>query len=92
MNVNDSNNTSRTDWAALEAMTDEEINYSEIPPLTEAFFENATLRIPATQAHSLIQLDAEVMEWYQAQGIDYKTLIDSVLRRYMEDSRDRQAG
>lgn len=92
MNVNDSNNTSRTDWAALEAMTDEEIDYSEIPPLTDAFFENATLRIPANQAGSLIQLDAEVMEWYQSQETDYKTLIRSVLRRYMEDRRNRQAG
>ena len=92
MNGNDSNNISRTDWAALEAMTDEEIDYSEIPPLTEAFFENATLRIPADQARSLIQLEAEVIEWYQSQGTDYKTLIHSVLRRYMEDSRDRQAG
>ena len=92
MSVNDSNNISRTDWAALEAMTDEEIDYSEIPPLTEAFFENATLRIPANQVRSLIQLDAEVMEWYQSQETDYRTLIHSVLRRYMEDSRNRQAG
>uniref|UniRef100_A0A7C3ZIH3 Uncharacterized protein n=1 Tax=Planktothricoides sp. SpSt-374 TaxID=2282167 RepID=A0A7C3ZIH3_9CYAN len=30
-------------------MTDEEIDYSDIPPLTDQFFENATLRIPATQ-------------------------------------------
>ena len=92
MNGNDSNNISRTNWAALEAMTDEEIDYSEIPPLTEAFFENATLRIPANQVLSLIQLEAEVIEWYQSQGTDYKTLIHSVLRRYMEDSRNRQAG
>ncbi len=43
MNANDSNNTSRTNWAALEAMPDEEIDYSDIPPLTEDFFEKATL-------------------------------------------------
>ncbi len=92
MSVNDSNNISRTDWAALEAMTDEEIDYSEIPPLTEEFFERATLRIPANQIRSLIQLDLEVMEWYQSQETDYKTLINSVLRRYMEDNRNRQVG
>ena len=39
MSVNDSSNTSRTDWAALEAMTDEEIDYSDIPPLNDEFFE-----------------------------------------------------
>jgi uncharacterized protein (DUF4415 family) len=92
MNVSDLNNISQTDWAALEAMTDEEIDYSEIPPLAEAFFENATLRIPASQVRSLIQLDTEVAQWYQSQEADYKALIHSVLRRYMEDSRERQAG
>lgn len=91
MNGNDSNNTSRTDWKALEAMTDDEIDYSEIPPLTDDFFEQATLRIPVQQAHCLIQLDAEVAEWYQTQAADYKSLIHSVLRRYMEDRQNQQA-
>ncbi len=66
MSVNDSSNTSRTDWAALEAMTDEEIDYSDIPPLTDKFFENAMLRVPADQADNLIQLDPEVMAWFRA--------------------------
>jgi uncharacterized protein (DUF4415 family) len=83
MSVNDSNNTSRTDWVALEAMTDEEIDYSDILPLTDDFFETATLKIPAAQAQNLIQLDPDVVAWFQAQSADYKTLINSVLRRYM---------
>ncbi|HEY9700133.1 MAG TPA: BrnA antitoxin family protein [Trichocoleus sp.] len=91
MSANDSSNTSRTNWAALEAMTDEEIDYSDIPPLTEEFFETATLRVPAAQAHNLVQLDPDVMVWFQSQGAEYKTLINSVLRRYIENKGDRQA-
>jgi len=91
MSANDSSNTSRTNWAALEAMTDEEIDYSDIPPLTEQFFEKATLRVPAAQAHNLIQLDPDVMAWFQSQGAEYKALINSVLRRYIENHGDRQA-
>ncbi len=64
MSKNDLNNTSRTDWAALESMTDEEIDYSDIPPLTDDFFENATLRIPASQSRNLIEIDADVMTWF----------------------------
>ncbi|MEH1892982.1 MAG: BrnA antitoxin family protein [Nostoc sp.] len=86
------NNTSRTDWAALEAMTDEDIDYSDIPPLSNEFFENATLRIPATRASDLIELDSEVITWFREQGAEYKTLINSVLRRYIENSRDHGAG
>jgi hypothetical protein len=48
------NNTSGTNWAALEAMSDEDIDYSDIPPLTDTFFEQASLRIPANQAHERI--------------------------------------
>ena len=91
MSAEDLSNTSRTNWAALEAMSDEEIDYSDIPPLTEEFFENATLRLPAKQARNLIQLDPDLMEWFQSQGADYKTLIKSVLRRYVENQSDRQA-
>ncbi|MER3433771.1 MAG: hypothetical protein C4288_10140 [Leptolyngbya sp. ERB_1_1] len=58
----------------------------------EAFFENATLRIPANQAGSVIQLETEVLEWYRSQSADYKTLIRSVLRRHMEENRTQQAG
>jgi hypothetical protein len=29
MSVNDLSNTSRTDWAALEAMMDEKVDYSD---------------------------------------------------------------
>jgi uncharacterized protein (DUF4415 family) len=87
MSVNDSNNTSQTDWESLDAMTDEEIDYSDIPPLTEEFFNNATLRIPAVQARNLIQLDADVMAWFREQDAEYRSTINSILRRYIETRR-----
>lgn len=90
MSVNDSNNTSRTDWAALEAMNDEDIDYSDIPPLTDEFFENATLRVPASQARNLIELDADVMAWFREQGAEYRNTINSVLRGYIESSGGKQ--
>ncbi|NJP12141.1 MAG: BrnA antitoxin family protein [Leptolyngbyaceae cyanobacterium RU_5_1] len=73
-------------------MTDEEIDYSDIPPLTEEFFENATLRIPAVQARNLVRLDPDVMMWFQSQSAEYKALINTVLRRYIENNDDRHAG
>jgi uncharacterized protein (DUF4415 family) len=87
MSVSDSNNTSQTDGKRLDAMTDEEIDYSDIPPLTEEFFNNATLRIPAVQARNLIQLDADVMAWFREQDAEYRSTINSILRRYIESRR-----
>jgi uncharacterized protein (DUF4415 family) len=71
-------------------MNDEDIDYSDISPLTDEFFENATLRIPAAQARNLIQLDAEVIAWFREQSAEYKTTINSVLRRYIESSGGKQ--
>ena len=50
MNEKNLNNISRTNWQALDSMSDENIDYSDIPPLTDEFFEKATLQIPAAQA------------------------------------------
>ena len=89
MNAKDSSNISRTNWAALEAMDDESIDYSDIPPLTEEFFEKATLRIPVSQAHQLVKIDQDILNWFQSQGKEYKASINSVLRRYMEKSEEQ---
>jgi hypothetical protein len=40
------NNPSETDWARVDAMTDDEIDTSDIPPMTEEFFARAKLRLP----------------------------------------------
>jgi uncharacterized protein (DUF4415 family) len=90
MNKNDLNNTSRTNWAALESNSEENIDYSDIPPLTDEFFEQATLRIPTNEAHNLVQLDPDVKQWFQAQGEQYKTLVNSVLRQYIENNKNQQ--
>ena len=84
MSRHDSPDTSRTDWVRLDAMTDEDIDYSDIPPLTDAFFERAIFTIPAAQAGNLIALDPDVIAWFRSQDTEYKALINSILRRFME--------
>jgi uncharacterized protein (DUF4415 family) len=88
MNDNDSNNISGTDWDHLAAMADEEIDYSDIPPLDDNFYARAVLRIPATQAQNLVQLDSDVMAWFRAQGGEYTALINTILRRYIKLRRN----
>lgn len=70
----------------LEAMSDEDIDYSDIPPLDEEFFKNAKLvkRKPKTEQIS-IRIDTEVLEWFRnhAKEKGYQTLINDVLRTYV---------
>jgi uncharacterized protein (DUF4415 family) len=91
MSSKDLNDISRTNWAALEAMEDENIDYSDIPPLTDEFFEKATLRIPAPQAHRLVQIDPDVLKWFQAQSGEYRARINSVLRHHIESDGEQSA-
>ena len=91
MNINDSNNTSRTNWEALAAMSDETIDYSDIPPLTDEFFDRATLRIPAAEAQNLVYLDPDVMKWFKSQDVKYTEMINAVLRRHIESNTQQSA-
>lgn len=67
-------------------MPDEDIDYSDIPPLDDEFFKNAKLvkRSPRTEQIS-IRIDTEVLEWFKshAQEKGYQTLINDVLRTYV---------
>ena len=76
--------TSETDWAQLEAMTDDEIDFSDIPPLPDDFFQTAELCLPQRNEAVTIRLDPDVVAWFKSQGKGYQTRINAVLRMYME--------
>lgn len=77
----------------LLEMSDEEIDFSDIPELDEEFFKNAELveRRPRTEAIS-IRIDTEVLQWFKehAKTKGYQTLINNVLRTYVEHSKGKQ--
>jgi uncharacterized protein (DUF4415 family) len=73
----------KTDWKRLDAMKDEDIDFSDIPELDDEFFENAELRLPEKKSVT-IRLDADVLEWFKKQGKGYQTRINKLLRAYME--------
>ncbi len=90
MPASDLKKHSETNWVKVEAMTDEEIDTSDIPPLDDAFFANAKLRMPKGKVPIVISVDADVMEWFKAQGEEYQRLINAALRIYAEAHKERQ--
>ena len=77
---------SKTDWKRMAAMKDEDIDTSDIPELDEDFFRQAEIRLPPKQPVT-IRLDADVLEWFKANGRGYQTRINKLLRSYMEAHR-----
>ncbi|HAT50913.1 MAG: BrnA antitoxin family protein [Nitrospirae bacterium] len=79
---------SETDWDALELLTDDQIDVSDIPPISPEMFANALVRrgiaTPATKRQITLRLDADVLEWFRARGRGYQTQINSILRAYKD--------
>ncbi|WP_377295470.1 BrnA antitoxin family protein [Rhizobium sp. SGZ-381] len=63
--------------------TDDRIDYSDIPELDDAFFETARLVQPSQKTQITMRLDAEVLDWFRAQGKGYQTRMNAVLKAYM---------
>jgi uncharacterized protein (DUF4415 family) len=84
MKERDLKKRSRTDWERLDAMRDNDIDFSDIPELTDAFFKKAVLRLPKPKAKVCIRLDQDILEWFKSQGKGYQTKINAVLRAFKE--------
>ena len=81
---------SKTDWERLSAMMDEEIDYSDIPPLTEAFFERAQVRCPGSRVTITMELDSDILEWFKSEGEDWEERVQAALRIYVEAHKEYQ--
>jgi uncharacterized protein (DUF4415 family) len=80
---------SRTDQKKLRRMTDAEIvRDGDAPEWTPEMFGRAIARKglkPAPKKALLsLRVDADVVEWFRAQGAGYQSRMNALLRAYME--------
>ena len=74
---------SKTDWARVKTMKDSEIDYSDSFQLDKDFFKKAVLW-PGTKKQITLRLDPDVIEFFQKKGRGYQSMINAVLRKYVE--------
>lgn len=75
--------TRSAELAALEAMTDDQIDYSDIPQqLHWSGGVRGLFYRPDKQAVT-IRLDADVVAWFKSREPKYQTAVNRVLREYM---------
>ncbi len=75
----------------LQEMPDEEIDYSDIPPVTD--WSGAVVGKfyrPVKEAVT-IRLDADVLDWLKQSGKGYQTRVNKILRAVMEQKRKKAA-
>ena len=87
-------NTSQTDFARLDAMHDQDIDFSDVPEITPEMFAKAIVRqglSPRVKKQLTLRLDSDVLDWFKGQGRGYQTRINALLRAYMDEHLSRTA-
>jgi uncharacterized protein (DUF4415 family) len=75
----------KSDLARIDRMKESDIDYSDIPELSDEFFKNAKrVAWPPVKKQLTIRLDADVLEWLKGHGRGYQTRINRILRVAME--------
>jgi uncharacterized protein (DUF4415 family) len=76
---------------ALKNMRDEDIDYSDIPPLTDEFWKNAKpLHYRPIKESTTVRLDADVLAWLKDKGKGYQTRINAILRSAMLEEKRKK--
>lgn len=68
--------------AEIAATTDRDIDFSDVPELDDAFWQNARLVEPDQTQSVTLRVKKSVLETYKAQGKGYRTRMNAVLESY----------
>jgi uncharacterized protein (DUF4415 family) len=86
--ANNTKRRSKTDWKRIDALRDADIDFSEIPELGPDFFARA-ITWPGPKKQITLRVDPDVLTFFRKQGRGYQTVMNAVLRKYMETRKER---
>jgi uncharacterized protein (DUF4415 family) len=86
----------QTDWARVDALTDEEIEAAmrDDPDWADAMdvdWSKAVLVSPRKKKALSVRLDEDVINFFKGQGRGYQTRMNAVLRHFMEHAKKSDA-
>lgn len=79
----------KSDLARIDTLSDEDIDYGDIPELDDDVFAQPLVPWPPKKETITIRVDADILGWFKRQGRGYQTRINQVLRRYMDVAGQR---
>jgi uncharacterized protein (DUF4415 family) len=79
----------KTDWARVDALTDEDITKAiaddpDWAGLEDIDWSDAVLVMPAKKKAISIRVDEDVLDFFKKEGDGYQRRINAVLRSYMQ--------
>jgi uncharacterized protein (DUF4415 family) len=84
----------KTDWAAVDALTDEQIeeavrNDPDAVPF-DFNWDDAVLVVPPKKKAISIRVDEDVLDYFKHEGAGYQRRINAVLRSYMQQKKTKK--
>lgn len=73
----------KTDWARVDAMTDDDIDYSDSPEITQEMFKVMKKFEPTKKVLVNLRMDAEIVDFFKANSKQYQTKINEVLLTFV---------
>ncbi|NBB50657.1 hypothetical protein GVN24_20475 [Rhizobium sp. CRIBSB] len=82
----------KTDWARVDAMTDEDIERAmrddpDWQDFMDIDWSKAKMVIPDRKKAISIRLDPDIVDFFQATGKGYQTRINAVLRHFVDEQK-----
>ncbi|WP_417480412.1 BrnA antitoxin family protein [Maricaulis maris] len=79
----------RAHLARLADRPDDEIDYSDIPALDEAWFAEAVVWTPPAKKQITLRLDDDIIAFFKESGKGYQTRMNAVLRAFVDARKMR---
>jgi len=73
----------KTDWAKVDAMTDDEIDYTDSPEVTEEMFKLMRKYEPSKKVTVNLRMDKEIVDFFKEHSHKYQTKINEVLAAFV---------
>ncbi len=78
--------------ATLNALSDNEIDFSDIPPLPDEFWQNAVSNPfykPTQTVITNVSVDVDILQWLKLKGQNYQACINTILKNEMLREREQ---
>jgi uncharacterized protein (DUF4415 family) len=85
----------QTDWARVDALTDEDIDRAiaedpdAAPVWTPEEWATARVVFPQSKDPVTLRLDRDIVAWFKQRGRGYQTRINAVLRAFVDAQRQK---
>ena len=88
MNNKSTSKKSETNFEKLHSMTDEEIDFTDLPETTPEMWEKGVFRkatkVKNYSSEDSLHIDRDIIDFFKSQDFNYRAKINQLLREYME--------